>query len=513
MEKEEIIRMGRKMNTKQDLIYLLNQIKMDEMTKSGTVAHFHPIPLKKIDFYCNPKHTFHRYKQFKIPKKKSGEFRLITSPRTNGYMQILRLINEILKSFYTPSDYATGFIENRSIIDNAKLHIRKNYVYNIDLKDFFTSIDQARVWKRLQLEPFKFPVNIASIIAGLCCMKYVVDNNGDTTTRYVLPQGAPTSPIITNMVCDILDHRLAGVAKRFGLTYSRYADDITFSSMHNVYQKNGQFEVELKRIIENQGFTINTDKTRLQKIGNRQEVTGIVVNEKVNVTKKYIRDLRNIMYIWERYGITDAYSRFIKEYKVKKGHVKKGNPNMINVLDGKLMYLKMVKGPDDTVYKRLDDKFNHLLKIIRDYDKTNDNNTSVIETLTLLEFENKIHTEISINREIYSYSKPRASFTLNDETFEISIDRKLRFPINKRTVKISTCLNSKNEIFWLIHSRKKKIIQHRYGIVKELYSNENTFSDLMSDKINHINQHSENDLLCECELTNTEDDNEEIFIL
>ena len=132
-------------------------------------------------------------------------------------------------------------------------------------------------------------------------------------------------------------------SRDFGLHFSRYADDITFSSMHNVYQTGGAFRKELQRIITDQGFTINEAKTRLQKKGARQEVTGIIVSEKLNVTQKYVREIRNILYMWDRYGYNVAYSKFYPKYKEEKGHVKKGNPDLINVIDGKLMYLKMVK--------------------------------------------------------------------------------------------------------------------------------------------------------------------------
>src|SRR5690606_12979703 len=113
---------------------------------------------------------------------------------------------------------------------------------------------------------------IANIIAALCCTEMEVerkDENGEwiSVKRNVVPQGAPTSPVITNIICQKLDFLLTGVAKRFGLKYSRYADDITFSSMHNVYQPDSDFLKELKRIITEQGFHINVNKTRLQKDG------------------------------------------------------------------------------------------------------------------------------------------------------------------------------------------------------------------------------------------------------
>ena len=119
---------------------------------------------------------------------------------------------------------------------------------------------------------------VAFLMAALCT--HPIDIDGET--RVILPQGSPTSPTITNVLCYKLDQRLTGLSKRFGLTYTRYADDLTFSSNHNIYNKE-KFILELKRIIEeDQLLKINPKKTRLQKSGYRQEVTGLIVNEKVN---------------------------------------------------------------------------------------------------------------------------------------------------------------------------------------------------------------------------------------
>ena len=125
---------------------------------------------------------------------------------------------------------------NQQIIDYLSSLKIPSAVFNTDLENFFPSIEQPRVWKRFQLKPFNFKQPIANILAGLCCIK---EKNEDGTVKYVVPQGAPTSPLITNAICDTLDCRLSGLARRFNLHYSRYADDITFSSMHNVYKEDG----------------------------------------------------------------------------------------------------------------------------------------------------------------------------------------------------------------------------------------------------------------------------------
>ena len=124
--------------------------------------------------------------------------------------------------------------------------------------------------------------------------------------QWVLPQGSPSSPILTNIVCQSLDRKLYRLAKEYKLHYSRYADDITFSGNCNVFQRNGEFLCKLRQIIEQQNFTINEKKTRLQKKSQRQEVTGLVVSERVNVPRQYVRSLDNLLYIWERYGEANA---------------------------------------------------------------------------------------------------------------------------------------------------------------------------------------------------------------
>ena len=438
------------------MLALLNRIKQDEVRELGFDADkFYPFTMKHLLYYCNPNHAFHRYRQFKI-KKKSGGFRQITAPHNQSFMMLLQCVNEILKAIYTPSDYAMGFTERRSVVTNAAVHKGQNYVFNLDLKDFFPSVEQARVWKRIQLAPFNFPVAIANLVAGLCSMRETrKDINGKITFAYILPQGAPTSPIITNMICDNLDRRLAGLAKRFGLHYTRYADDITFSSMHYVYAENGEFRKELTRIICSQGFTINDKKTRLQKLGCRQEVTGIIVSDKLNVAKKYVREIRSLLYIWEKYGYTDAISRFLPKYKAEKGHIKKGNPDLTNVLDGKLMYLKMVKGDTDTVYAKLYSKFQELVAKNSEPEKTNSFGITYIETIPLLNFEQTKATTVTITKK--GDGKRFATFKLGDVNQIVSVNKTVPPEDESHTEKlaISLCRNQKGEQFWQIHLADK----------------------------------------------------------
>lgn len=347
MGKALIIERLRTMKTANELVELLNLINQDSCElMSYTISE------SKLRFYALD--SVKPFKTFYIPKK-DGNLRRIKAP-CKGLKHILATLNLMLNAIYKPSDASMGFTAGRSILNNAEVHKGHNYIFNIDLRDFFSSIPQARVWKRLQLPPFDFTQEIASIIAGLCC------TYDETVDANVLPQGSPVSPLITNAICDNLDRKLTGVAKRFGLNYTRYADDITFSSMHNVYHKNGAFYAEINRIITAQGFRINESKTRLQIRGSRQVVTGLKVNTAVNVSNRYMSNLRWILNVWEREGYDKACYLFFHRYDKENTTVKKFEPNLENVIDGKLNYLKMIRGKKDSTYIKLKTRFNVLIQ-------------------------------------------------------------------------------------------------------------------------------------------------------
>ena len=273
------------------------------------------------------------YQEFEIPKK-SGGTRKILAP-TGELKKIMKALSYILNTIYVPTESAMGFVCKRSVKDNASRHLHANYVLNIDLSNFFPSISTSQVDRSLRKEGVD-PM-VASLIATICCYPT------KTEFGYIqsLPQGAPTSPILSNICCRSLDKQLDGLAKRFHLTFTRYADDITFSSNHNVYQEDGEFWKELKRIIAEHHFALNDKKTRLMKCGAKQEVTGVTVGDKVNVSRKYIKNLRAMI------------------HQLKSERV---NKEKLNIIRGKLNYLRMIKGADDPTYKTLCIKFNLAIK-------------------------------------------------------------------------------------------------------------------------------------------------------
>ena len=318
------------------------------------------------------------YTAFTI-KKKSGKDRTIHAP-VKGLKEFQKALNIVLQTIHEPHNAATGFVLGKSIVDNSKVHVGQTYVYNLDLKDFFPSIDKSRVWGRLLVPPFNLGTTperkkIANMMATLSCtpleVERFVDKEWIKKTTSVLPQGAPTSPTLTNAICEKMDIRLQGVAKRFGLNYTRYADDITFSAKHNIFEKNpnvfekifipnSTFDNEVRRIINEQNFHVKESKVRLQKEGYRQEVTGLVVNEKVNISRKYIKQLRQWIHYWETFGYNRANQYFLKNYLINKIQLNKDTPNLTMVLGGKLLYLKMVKGENDGTYLKLKERFDAL---------------------------------------------------------------------------------------------------------------------------------------------------------
>ncbi|HFL0565494.1 TPA: retron Ec67 family RNA-directed DNA polymerase/endonuclease, partial [Listeria monocytogenes] len=197
------------------------------------------------------------------------------------------------------SNISHAFTKDKSIITNAEIHKNKRFVLNIDLEDFFKSFHFGRVQGYFEKNKnFLFPKNIATVLAQLTCY------NGS------LPQGAPSSPIITNLICNILDMKLLKIAKKYKLDYSRYADDLTFSTNNkNFEEKSEEFFYQLEIIIKQSGFKINPKKTRLQYKTSRQIVTGLVVNKKVNVTREFYKNTRamaNSLYKTGAFTINDT---------------------------------------------------------------------------------------------------------------------------------------------------------------------------------------------------------------
>lgn len=301
-----------------------------------------------------------QYKEFQINKRTKG-LRLISTPTSN--LKILqRKLNAILTLVYKPSRATFGFIKKLNVVKNAKIHERQHYVLNLDLKDYFDSINFGRVRGLFMARPYNFNNTVATTLANLCCY-----NNK-------LPQGAPTSPIISNMVSKKLDNDLFKYAQKNKSKYSRYADDITISSnldtpplwLGEIKADGFTLNSEIEQIITTNGFRINPQKIRLSDHHQRQMVTGLVVNQKVNVLRKFYRQIRSIIHMWDILGLQKAESEYNQAWNLKTRAPFKDPPSLINVIQGKLSYLKTVKGNDNISYQSLFYKLS-ILKIRERY--------------------------------------------------------------------------------------------------------------------------------------------------
>lgn len=321
------------------------------LTTRRSVATLLDVSLKQLTYhlYIYPEKA--RYAQFDISKK-SGGSRRIDSP-ISALKIIQRKLNQVLSAVYEIRRPVHGFVIDRNIVTNAKVHLGAKFILNIDLKDFFPSINLGRVRGTFMAHPYNIPADAATALAQICCFKGA------------LPQGAPTSPIVSNMVCAALDGHLLKLAGHYNCLYSRYADDITFSTRTRTFPKSLAREVptatgpgiaigtELESIIRDDGFEVNPRKTRIQTRDRRQEVTGITVNQFPNVQRRYLKEVRAMIHAWRKFGLALAESHFHQQYDKKHRNPKDPRPAFKRVLKGKLDYITMVRGKGDSVCIRL----------------------------------------------------------------------------------------------------------------------------------------------------------------
>lgn len=300
-----------------------------------------PRELKKIWYYRE-----RMYQHFSIAKGEN-KLRLISAPN-DRLKHLQRQIADRLDVMYRPRNPVHGFVADRSVKTNAAAHLGRRYVVNLDLKDFFPTITENRV--EGMLSSLNLDARVAAIIARICCM------------NAHLPQGAPSSPVLSNMICFRLDKRLMAVAKGARCIYTRYADDITFSShqppsplFEAAAPAAGRFAPELlapdlRDAIATNGFTIHPDKAHYADRHSRRIVTGVKINELLNVDRRYVRNLRAALYSIETLGLAAA------EQKFRDAHG--GGGAIAAHLRSKIAYLAHIKGATDPVVRGITLRFN-----------------------------------------------------------------------------------------------------------------------------------------------------------
>lgn len=312
------------------------------------IAQLLEISDKQLIYHLYIAHPKKSYKRFEIPKK-SGGVREILAP-VSALKIIRQKLNQVLHCVYKPKPSVHGYVHGRSIVSNAKVHAKRRNLLNIDLLDFFPSINFGRVRGMFMSFPYNRNAVIATVLAQICC----VDNQ--------LPQGAPTSPIVSNMICAKMDAQLQQLAKNERCTYTRYADDISFSTTRpelpstvaTIVDESGRVEVgdQLTLTVRNNGFEINENKVRLQRPTGRQEVTGLVTNLFPNVRRQYVRQIRAMLHAWERYGLQAVEKTYREKYAPKHLGPRRRAPSFVKVIQGKIEFLEMVRGRRNPMYLR-----------------------------------------------------------------------------------------------------------------------------------------------------------------
>lgn len=291
--------------------------------------------LRFLAFSRNVSETTH-YINFKLPKK-SGGFRLISAPMPMLKAAQIWILENILNHIPV-HDSAHGFLSGKNIVSNAQLHVGAKILINFDLENFFPSISYKRV--KGVFRSFGYSESIATVFALICTAPVTEEVELDGKSYFValgdrhLPQGAPTSPAISNIVARRLDKSLTRIAAGLGFKYTRYADDLTFSTEDKDADA-GRLMRQVRYIVDRQGFVVNEDKTRILRRRRQQEVTGIVVNDKISIDRKTLRKFRAVLHQAENKGLDGlrwgnspdliaalkGYANFVLMVDKEKGHL------------------------------------------------------------------------------------------------------------------------------------------------------------------------------------------------
>lgn len=269
----------------------------------ATALDITPEALQWLCYHRDSSATDH-YSRFEIPKR-SGGTRLIASPKP-ALREAQSWVNEFVLSPLTPSASATAFRPGLSIVDNAKRHLGANLLVKLDLKDFFPSITFGRVflfYARLGYNP-----GVATVLALLCTDSPRVRLTMDNTVRFVsvgprtLPQGAITSPALANLIAAGLDARCEALAKKAKWIYSRYADDLVFSTSEKDATPHLLIRT-VETIVQDLKFELNPLKTRIMRSPRRQVVNGLLLATDIRLTRKDMRRWRAFLHRCETKGV------------------------------------------------------------------------------------------------------------------------------------------------------------------------------------------------------------------
>lgn len=330
LQENQIIYLGKDVsygldNTKSD-VESLTKYKLPIYKNILHLAQSMEISLSEIRYLLYHRKVSKKthYHTFSIPKK-SGGTRVISAPKSKLKRLQYWVLHNILEVI-PPGEHAHGFIAGKSIQTNALPHVGKDIVINIDLQNFFPTITFKRI-KGL-FSKLGYSEQLATIFALICtetpCDKVQMDGVDYyvQNSERVLPQGSPASPAISNLIAWRLDKKTQGLASKYGFTYTRYADDLTFSAAAKAEKNIAGLFYFLEKIIRSEGLTINPEKTSIMRKGRQQRVTGIVVNEKLNIPRDNYRRFRALLHNIEANGWKDQHWSHSKNLPISvKGYI------------------------------------------------------------------------------------------------------------------------------------------------------------------------------------------------
>ncbi len=309
--------------------------QLPELPNAQALAQAAGVTVAELRFlaYDRPVSTISHYRRFQVPKK-SGGVRTISAPMPRLKRLQYWVLDHIL-SRVPLHDAAHGFRPGRSIVSNATPHAGRAVVVNLDIQDFFPSIAYPRI--KGVFRTLGYSEHMASLLSLLCTERPTQEAELDGA-RYIiatgerhLPQGAPTSPALTNILCYTLDRRLAGMAAKLGFTYTRYADDLSFSADGPAQRQVGKLLWRARRILQDEGFTPHPDKQHVMRAHQHQSVTGLVVNAKPSIDRATFKRFRATVYQVEKDGPAGKHWG--------------GNSDVVAALLGYAHFLHMVDAP------------------------------------------------------------------------------------------------------------------------------------------------------------------------
>jgi RNA-directed DNA polymerase len=318
-----------------------------QLATRADVAALLEIPLARLTWWVVASSPQKRYKRFDILRRNGG-VRTIHAP-AKPLKEIQQKLAAILTSYYEVPRHVHGFAPERSAVSNARVHRSREWVLRVDLADFFPSIHFGRVRGLFMESPFDCSEEAATLLAQICCFEAQI------------PQGAPTSPIVSNLICRRLDRDLWRLTRSKACSVTRYADDICLSTDRLRFPSEfahmeGARTVAgpaIKDVVEENGFELNSEKSRLMHRTQRQRVTGLVINETANLPREYVRGLRSLLHIWRCHGEEDA----IAAWRRSGGHPNwppgKPRPDFAAVVRGRVQYVGSIKGFTNPTYLAL----------------------------------------------------------------------------------------------------------------------------------------------------------------